>query len=68
MKIDQELELAVYRSLDEAAMAAEAAREAHDTDAMKDAIRIARNRLVEAYDALNQAEQAARAKYWKISA
>lgn len=67
MKMDPSTEAAVRRDLNTAMASVENALMAHDTDAMKDAIRIARNRLVEAYDTLNQAEQAARAKYWKVA-
>lgn len=40
---------------------------ATDTDALKEAIRIARNALVNAYDTLTRAEQDARAKYWTFA-
>lgn len=68
MKMDPALEARAKRDLNTALASVENALMASDTDAMKDAIRIARNRLVEAYDALTQAEQEARARYWKISA
>ena len=68
MKMDPALEASAKRDLNTAMASVETALMARDTEAMKDAIRIARNRLVEAYDALTHAEQEARAKYWTITA
>lgn len=68
MRMEPALEATVALALTMAGEHVRIAQLAENTDDAKDAIRIARNRLVEAYDALNQAEQVARAKYWKIVA
>jgi len=57
----------VFRALDSARALVDAARAAPDTEAMKEAIRVARLNLIHAYEALTEAEQALRAKYWKAA-
>lgn len=68
MTLASEQEAAAREALLVAALLVRAALEATDTAAAKEAIRVARLNLVNAYDTLTQAEQDARAKYWKISA
>lgn len=68
MTLPPEQEAAVQDALLIAAVLVRTALGATDTADAKEAIRVARLNLVNAYDALTQAEQDARAKYWKISA
>lgn len=68
MKMDPTLEATTQDALLVSALFVKSALEATDTAAAKEAIRVARLNLIKAYEALTEAEQAARAKYWKTFA
>lgn len=68
MTLEPETREDVFRALDAARSLVDSARSAPDTEAMKEAIRLARLNLIHAYEALTEAEQEFRAKHWKAVA